>query len=129
MGLNGGINKEVSYSSLPTRGGRPAAFKEEGYHRPNRRPWYRRPVGIITIAIVSIVIVGAIVGGAVGGTVGRHKDNSHQQQQSVGPTTPSVPSGQGGGSSGQQGVGPVSPTGSSANSSQGTQQQSGGVPQ
>lgn len=100
MGLNGGMNKEISYTSLPTRASRPAAFREEGYHRPINRPWYRRPVGIVIIAIVSIVIVGAIVGGAVGGTVGHHKNHTEQQQQTEGPT--SMPSG------GQQGIGPSS---------------------
>ncbi|KAF8591782.1 hypothetical protein K439DRAFT_1626784 [Ramaria rubella] len=50
-------------------------------------PFYKTRAGIITIAILAIVIVGAVVGGAVGGTVGHH-NNDHPQSGQQQSTTP-----------------------------------------
>lgn len=126
-GVNG-ANKEISYSSVANRSRRGEAYgEEERYFHHHRRPWLRRPVGLVTLAIIFIIIVGAIVGGAVGGTVGHHKNDSsaqqQQQQQGFGPTSA-------GNGSAQQGVGP-STSSSNGNATQGTspqEQNVGGTP-
>ncbi|KIJ54092.1 hypothetical protein M422DRAFT_241348 [Sphaerobolus stellatus SS14] len=56
-------------------------------NRNAKVPWFRTTRGILTLAILAIVIVGAVVGGAVGGTVGHHKNNKASTTQHSAPAS------------------------------------------
>ncbi|KAG9310896.1 hypothetical protein JVU11DRAFT_8754 [Chiua virens] len=80
---------------------------------PTRTSFWRTRNGIITIAILILVVVGAAVGGAVGGTVGKKTSSkavtpsssaASKSTSAPSTTTPSPPS-TGSGGSGNQGTG------------------------